>query len=41
LTDITGHIAQHDPAAALRLGDELLDVAEALPRFPLAGSKQW
>ena len=29
LTDIAGYIAQHDPAAALRLGDELLDVAEA------------
>jgi len=37
LTDIAGYIAQHDPAAALRLGDELLDVAEALGRFPLRG----
>jgi toxin ParE1/3/4 len=37
LTDIAGHIAQHDVAAALRLGDELLDVAEALSQFPNRG----
>lgn len=37
LTDITSYIAQHDPAAALRLGDQLLDVAETLARFPDRG----
>lgn len=37
LTDITSHIAQHDPVAALRLGDQLLDVAETLAGFPNRG----
>ncbi len=37
LRDITGHIAAHDSRAALRLGDELLDVADSLRRFPQRG----
>ncbi|HUJ10881.1 MAG TPA: type II toxin-antitoxin system RelE/ParE family toxin [Verrucomicrobiae bacterium] len=37
LIDIVSHIAQHNAQAALRLGDELFDVAESLARFPRRG----
>jgi plasmid stabilization system protein ParE len=37
LEDIVCHIARHDNDAARRLGDQLLDLAEALTTFPNRG----
>jgi plasmid stabilization system protein ParE len=37
LENIVFHIARHDADAARRLGNQLLDVAEALTRFPKRG----